>query len=382
VTGTEPTELAPPRRSEPPSLDTAPTPREDETTLMSEPPAGIAKPAPTPVHPKRGLAGDVRYTITVTLGVARARRELAAVDAQIAAERKARDETLAAIGADALADDQIHHGALAKAREELAAIEDERAAHAGTAAGAEAEMAAQRRDRERDAAKLAAAIAAGEAELAKISEQLAPLERDAQAARRRQNEVKETLASIDRSIAAAEASKVAVKKKADPAAIAAEIATLRADRKSVEKDAPAIAAELDRLNPRIATLAADRAAVEKRLRDAREADQTAARRADDVCAAIAARKKVEDRAVEEAEHRRAKALFALGERLTLYRASGLGDRAKRVEERDVAIATAERRALELRDVVASVDRPAVVRGGAVLGAAALLLIVIVWLAIR
>jgi hypothetical protein len=174
-----------------------------------------------------------------------------------------------------------------------------------------------------------------------------------------------------------------VKKKADPAAVAAELATLRADRVTVARDEPGIAAELDALNPRIATFTADRAAVTKRLEEAREADAEAARRAEDVCAVIAARKKVEDRAVRDAENRRAKALLALGERLHLDRAAGLGEGSRAVEERELAIAGAERRALELRDVVASVDRAAVARGVAVLVAALVVVIVLVfWLVSR
>jgi len=359
--------------------DTLPTPREDETTLMAEPPVRAPEPAVARQHPKRSLAGDVRYTFEVTLGVARARKELAEIEQQIASERTARDAALVEIGAGAIADEALAHPALDKAREELVAIEEERAKHAGTAAAAEAEITAQRRDREREAAQLAKDIAAGEAELAKLTEQLAPLERDAQAARRKLAEHKDTLASIDRRIASAEASKVAVaKKKIDPAAIAAELATLRADRGVVAKEEPGIAAELDALNPRIAALAADRAAVEKRLKEAREADAEAARRADDVCAAIAARKKVEDRAVKEAEARREKALGALGERLYLDRAKGLGPRARGIEERELAIATNERRVLELKDVLASVDKPAVIRGVALLAGALVVSIALLW----
>src|SRR5262249_25678400 len=97
-----------------------------------------------------------------------------------------------------------------------------------------------------------------------------------------------------------------------------------------------------------------------------------------VCAVIAARRKVEERAVKDAEGRRAEALLALGERLYLDRAAGLGDRARAVEERELAIAGAERRALELEDIVASVARGAVGGGAAVLVAALVVVVVLAW----
>jgi hypothetical protein len=329
-----------------------------------------------PTLPRRpGVAGLLAYVLTAWRGVRRARKELAAVDAELASLKAARAERLAELGRAAVADDRFDQTAVRTSRDELADIEERRSRHAGAAAASDAELEAIEREREREHHRLAREIEADEAEAARLDAELAPLERDAAATRKRAAELKDTLASIDRKMSAAQASLVSVKgQAADRAAVEAELASLRADRQAVARDEPTIAAALDALLPRIAALTAERAAATERVTAARRGQEQARARAADRVAAVEARRKVEARAVAEAQGDRDRALVELGERLYVDRPRDLTRRLDAVEQRDVAIATAERRAIELRELIASVDRGAVWRGAALwlllLGAAA------------
>ncbi len=329
-----------------------------------------------PTLPRRpGVAGLLAYVFTAWRGVRRARKELAAVDAELASLKAARAERLAELGRAAVADDRFDQTAVRTSRDELADIEERRSRHAGAAAASDAELEAIEREREREHHRLAREIEADEAEVARLDAELAPLEREAAATRKRAAELKDTLASIDRKMSAAQASLVSVKgQAADRAAVEAELASLRADRQAVARDEPAIAAALDALLPRIAALTAERAAATERVAAARRGQEQARARAADRVAAVEARRKVEARAVAEAQGDRDRALVELGERLYADRPRDLTRRLDAVEQRDVAIATAERRAIELRELIASVDLGAVWRGAALwlllLGAAA------------
>ena len=123
-----------------------------------------------------------------------------------------------------------------------------------------------------------------------------------------------------------------------------------------------MAAEIDQLEPAIAGLlaaSADHRAAALRL-EQRERDGVA--RTQEKVAAVAARRVVDERAEAELAQAQEDTLRALGERLAVDRPAALAGRLRGIDEHEVAIATLERRQLELTELVRSVDRWAVVRG--------------------
>lgn len=331
---------------------------------------------------KRGLGGDIRYVWTVLFGVARSRRELTKVEAQLTTQRAKRTKRLVELAARVLADDDQKMPGVAEAREKLSIIEDERARQAGQAAAAETEAAAARRDHENDTKRLNGNIAAIDAELAELDKKLVPLERDAQAARKKATQLEATLDRIAAKIAATEASLVRVKDgRTDRAGVEAELATLRADRVAVQRDEPAIAAELDALLPRIAELEARRNAARARLESTRTELTASAERLVERLGVVGAHQKVIDRALAESQVARDRALADLGERLVIDRPRSLGRDLADIDAVDVDIAGDERRVMELHEVLGSIDKGALARGIAVLAVGGLVVAaLVVWVA--
>jgi hypothetical protein len=318
--------------------------------------------APT-LRRRPGALGHLTYVFTVWAGVRRARRELATVEAELAQQKAARADRLAELGRAAVSDERFDQTAVRSSRDELADIEERRSRHAGAAAASDAELEAIERDRDREHRRHEADIEAAQAEIAKLDGELAPLEKEATGVRKRAAEVKSQLATLDGKMAAVTASLVKVKgPAADRAGVEAELATLRADKQAVQRDEPKIAAALDNLLPRIASLKAARADADAKIAAARQGQDAARDRAVEQVAAVQARRKVEARAVAEAAGDRDRALVGLGERLYADRPKDLTRKLDAVEQRDLAIATAERRAIELRELIGSVERGALIRG--------------------
>ena len=69
-----------------------------------------------------------------------------------------------------------------------------------------------------------------------------------------------------------------------------------------------------------------------------------------------------ERSQSEAEAARDKALYGLAERLLIDRPTQLGRAFEPIDDLDLSIATNERRAMELRELLGSVDRRAMARG--------------------
>lgn len=348
-----------------------PSSRDDDATTVEPPPmhfnaspAHVAGLRDAPVLRRRpGVLGDLRYPLTVVLGVRSARRELVEVEDEITTLRGARATRLADLGRAAIADDRFDQTAVNTSRDVLSDIEDRRSRHAGAAAAADAELDAIERTREAEVRRLTDAITADEAEVTRLDGELAPLERDAGAARKGTMQVKDTLASIDGRIAAAKASMVSVKgPKNDPASVEADLATLRADREAVARDQSEIAAKLDDLLPRIARLQAARTEATARTAASRAAAIEAKSRATEQVTAVQARRRVENRAASDARTASDKALVELGERLYVERPQDLTIKLGAVETQDVEIATAQRRAIELRELLGSVEKPSMARG--------------------
>ena len=323
--------------------------------------------APASFRRRPGLFGDFLYVFTVLFGKASARRELARLEAAIDQGRILCEQRMIALGADGIADPSLDDDHLAEAREALTALEEERSARAGRAAAAEADLAAIKRNERGEIEKQTAECKAIETALAELAARLAPLEKQAIALRRRGDELRATLATIDDQIRTLEAKLVAARGgAADRAAFEAELATLRADRVAVAKDEPVLAAQHDELDPQIAGLIAERNRATRRLADARAAITAAGERAADEIGAVQAARKVLDRGLGDLEKRRDRALGALGEHLAAERPAGLVSALAALDDAEKACVLDERRATELREMLASVDRGAIARGVAIL----------------
>jgi hypothetical protein len=315
---------------------------------------------------KRGIGGDVRYVATAIFGVRRARRELGDLELQQATRLKSRARHLLTLGRSSVSSEGYDHPALNKARESLGVIEDERATHAAAVSAADSELMRVRSDRAEKAKAHAEGIANAEAELAEIAKKLDPLEKEAASAARKAADLHEQLRRIDAQIAATEASKTSVKNKADPAQIQAEMASLKADRVAVTRDEPRIAAELDALNPRIAALEARRIEARKRKAELEEEEQKDRGRSEELLAAIGAKRKVVDRAAADAEAMRDKILLELGERIYVDRPPKMTFELAPIDAIDVELGTTDRRMMELKEIISSVDKAKLARGIAVI----------------
>ena len=316
---------------------------------------------------KRGIGGDVRYVFTVLFGVRRAKQEFADLEQKQLTRQTSRRRHLITLGRTAAVADGFDHPALTKAREKLGDVEEERAQHAGAVAAADQELARVKRDRETKIKAFTGNVAALTAELADLAKKQEPLEKEAGAIKKRAAELRSALARVDAQIAMEQSSLVSVRgNKIDPASVQAEIATLRADRKAVERDEPVIAGELDALDPRIAAIEAARGEAQKKHAEI-EANETAdQRRTEELLEAIGAKRKVVDRASADSETLRDKILFELGERLNVDRPAALTTLLSPIDEIDMDLGTTDRRLMELREIISSVDRWKLFRGWSVI----------------
>jgi hypothetical protein len=361
----------------------APATRDDPTTIDRNDPTAIKAPSDgmnvtggrlrryAQLRRQRGIVGDVRYVFTVLLGVRRSRRELAELEQRQVVRQASRRRHLITLGRSAVSAESLRNAALADARDALAAVEDERSKQSGAVAASDAELERVRRDRSTKQAEHAAAAAAGQAELAEVTKKLEPLEKEAAAVRKRADELRAALARVDKQIADTEASRHSVKTAKEPAAIAAELASLRADRNAVQRDEPRIAAELDALNPRLAALEAARGELRNTQRERDEAETLDQRRTAELLDAIGAKRKVVERAAGEAETARDRVLFELGERLYVDRPEALAPQLAPIDTIDLELGETDRRIMELREILSNVDRAKLARGTAVVAAGAL-----------
>ena len=350
----------------PPNLDDI-IHRADRTTVQRDAPASGVVRDPVTLTRKRGLAGDMSYVFKALFGVAEARGELGRVAKGLETERAERTDRLKRIARQAVADSELELPAIDEARDQLAEIEERRSRQAGGVAAADAEVESLRHARAQESEQQVAEVKRLEEQLVAIVGKLQPLERDAQAARKKAAELRSALKGLDQKLKAIEAKMVKVKgPKADPAAIEAELASLRAERESVARDEPAIAADLDELDPKIASLAASKRDTELEIETIRAADKDGQVRTEEIVAATEARKQVINRAVADLDKEREGALESLGERLCHERAASFAPRLRAIDEHDVSIATLERRAIELDELVSGVDKAKIARGVAMI----------------
>ena len=145
-------------------------------------------------------------------------------------------------------------------------------------------------------------VAANDAELVEVTKKLEPLEKEQVGLGRKTADLRDAIRRIESQLAQTEASLSSIKAaKQDKAAIQAELATLRADRQAIMRDEPKLASELDALSPRIAALEARRSEARKRRIELDKSEHDDQRRAEELLAAIGAKRKVVDRAAGDAE---------------------------------------------------------------------------------
>ncbi len=370
------TESAEHMRGDPTAIDssTAKFERGDPTSIgrpdatqASTPPAGVHTAAGrlrtvAQLRRQRGLFGDVRYVATAMFGVRRARQEVIELEAKQATRQAERRRYLVTLGRTAVTSD-FDHPALSQARDQLGGVEDERSRHHGQVVAADQELQRVKRDREVAAKQFATDLAAVDAELAEVGKRLEPLLKEQATVTKRGAAQRELLRTVERKIAETTASLVSVKgPKQDPAAIQAELATLKADKIAVQRDEPLIAQALDALNPRIAGLESKRTDSQKRRADLVKSEEDDQRRAEELLTAIGAKRKVMDRAAGDAEVLRDKILFELGERLYVDRPDDLGPQMSPIDSIDVELGEADRRVMELREILSSIDKAKLWRG--------------------
>ncbi|MGE0395879.1 MAG: hypothetical protein AB7T06_04050 [Kofleriaceae bacterium] len=321
---------------------------------------------------QRGWFGDVRYVATVLFGVRRSRRELAELELKQQSRQAERERYLVTLGRTAVITDSFDHPALGPAREKLAEVEDERSRHRSQVGAADDELQRVTREREAKAKQYTTDLASIDAELAELAKRLEPLQKEQASATRRAADLREQLRRIDMQIQETTASLVAVRSKKDPAAIQAELATLKADREATKRDEPKLAQELDSLSPRIAAIEAKRVESTKKRAEMIKAEEDDKGRTEELLAAIGAKRKVMDRAANDAEALRDKILFELAERLYVDRPSELGSQLAPIDAIDVELGSADRRVMELREIMDSIDRRKLFRGIAMIVLAVLL----------
>lgn len=333
--------------------------------------SGTLRP-PAALRRRRGVFGDVRYIATVVFGLRAARRELAGITAKQTTRQQSRRRHLITLGRAAVGADRLQHPALADARAELAVVEEERSQHASHVVAADAELGRVRQGREARAAQFKTDVAALDAELAAVAKKLEPLQKDVAGIKKRGAELHDALRRIDAKIAASEARLAQAKGgqgktgKLDPAQLQAELATLKAERKAIQSDEPVIAGQLDAMSPRIASLEAARSEAQRKRAELEQAELDDQRRVEELLTAIGAKRKVVDRATADAETRRDKILFQLGERLYVDRPLDLTGELAPIDEIDLELGSADRRSMELREILGSVDRWKLTRGVALL----------------
>jgi DNA repair exonuclease SbcCD ATPase subunit len=277
--------------------------------------------------------------------------------------QQSRHRHLVTLGRTAITADGFDHPTLGDARERLGRVEEERSRHAGQVTAADGELARVTRDREAFAKQSAADLAETDAELVEIGKKLEPLDKEAAGVTRRAADLRDAMRRIDGKIAFTEARlSAADTEQADRGAIQAEIASLKADRKAVQKDEPVLASALDSLHPRIAKLEAARAEARKRRASVEQAELEDQRRTEELLAAIGAKRKVVDRAAADAETLRDKILFELGDRLSVDRPESMSPELAPIDAIDVELGTVDRRTMELREILSSVDRMKLARG--------------------
>jgi chromosome segregation ATPase len=323
---------------------------------------------PTEIPHRRGPLGGMVYAIGAALSLRSCRRELDTVEDKLKKEREERRERLMELARQAIADPDVDASVVMRAREILVEIEDRRSRKAGAAAASESEIDSVRAERERTAAKHREEVADVDDEIATAAKELEPLERRLAEARRRAGALQGQLRMVDARIKRVESDLLASRAVAGtPVELEADLAALRAERQAIAREQPELSDAIADLEPQIAGVKASRAELAARRDELVEMENASRLRFEERVAAIRARKAVDDREVADVARERNSALRELGEVLHGDRLAPLIPRLRGLDQHEEAIATLERRAIELKDKILRVDRATMWRGFALLG---------------
>ncbi len=308
---------------------------------------------------RRGVWGDLRYVFTVLVGTRRARRELRMLEREQQERERDRRRHLITLGRAAATLVELDQTQIRRTRGSLQVVDQDRSNQAAQVAASDAESEQVRKERAFKAVAHREEIEKLELEQAQLKDKLEPMHREAQAARRKATDLRSTLQRLDERINNVEAGKG---KWADAVSQAAEMAALRAERQGVTKDEPIIAAQLDALVPRIASIEASRERLRRKVIELNEEEEEDAKRSDELLSAIAAKRKVVERATGDAEKTRERMLAELGERLYVDRPSYLSAQLSPIDSLDLELGDGQRRMMELKEILSSIDRWKQARG--------------------
>jgi len=354
----EETQLAPPKERPQLAGDDAPLRRR----RVGNNTGSLRLPETLPRRP--GLVGDMLYVWTSMFGVARARRELSSVERKLGEKKERRHEQVIELARTALADADMASPTLEHAREVWVAREEKRSHTAGAIAAADEEIGNFERSRTESQSEYEKEAAVLRRDIENMEEKLEPLGRRVHAARRKAKRFQDDLAELDRRIRVKEVALAHADDRSTEADIEAELAGLRAEREGLADDEPAIAADIDELEPLIANLIASRGSARERTAELEQLIVEVGERADEQIAAVRAQRIVNQRLQRDLERDQLKDLRQLGERLGVERTGGVATLLFPIEDTELACATLQRRQHELSELVKGVDRGALVRGWA------------------
>ncbi|MEM9491298.1 MAG: hypothetical protein AAGC55_19280, partial [Myxococcota bacterium] len=353
--------------------------RGDATVLQTEraAPSSVGLPELDKLPRKRGLFGDIRYVFTVMHGVSAVRGELGEVRVQLDEERGRRDDQLLTMAGQAITDAALDSPVVRETRDRLAAIEEARCRMADALDAAEIDITARTRARNEAEQTVAGDLTALEARDARLAAELAPLEQRSARLERKVEELRGTLGALEEQLRRMQARVTAARGEATT--MQAQLASLRAERDAVARDQPVITAERSKLAPQLARLRRERAQLRSQIDELRQKVSVAQAEADTAIAQLIGHRDRLQQDLLRAEQDRLATLRAMGEKLCLERPERLALKLRAVDHHDVIIATLERRALDLGDLVRGVDLSKLLRGLFMLIAAVALPFIAVWL---
>jgi hypothetical protein len=373
------------RKSGPPALPGTPSQPSLVTPPPLPPPPVVARPSdPTvvadgsaqlrvpvghtqPLAVRRaGLLGDVGYALAVVRGLAAGSREKTAMRERLALERAARKKRLVEVARAAVADESVRTPLVESARERLVALEENRASLEADAAAAE--ESARRADDELAVERKRAGETIAELERCRIAleARLKPLERELADRKKLIEMLRGELNGVARRIDGLERKLASAKDAGERAAVEAELAATRAERKQLADEEPGRQAAVAEIVPQIDTELAERARLISEEHGTREQLKDTEAHLAGIVKEARGRRDRDLGEAHELEAARDADLIELGLALDKDRPPVLLHRFRPADEHAQAVAALERRVMEIDAAAASVDRWALVRGMSVL----------------
>ncbi len=351
-----------------PEAEPEPTPEPKRRASSMPAPVVSNRRLPDTIARSSGALGDIAYLFRVMKTRSVATKEIQSLAQRITAAKEVRHGKLVEMAKLAVGDDAFDQTMVGRARTSLLKIEDKRSQHAGRVAAVDEKLGVLDRSREERAKGRVSKLSELNLQLEAVAASMEPLKATAAAARKRAAVLKRHLSSLDTEIREKESSTVAVVGAADKASVNAEIASLRAERAAVASDEPAILADIDHVDPQIATLREERSKLMEAVADLEQDRVSDIERVDEKIAALRAGRIVEDRLVSDQVAEKAARLLELGEEMHEKPPEEAVLHTKGIVRQDLEIAALETRRIELKDLLAAAEKPAMIRGGVWLAA--------------